>query len=89
MCPKYNKPIKYNAFGVSMGGCEDCRREMVSRKGTPATQFLTRLFDGHDDLFEWIVTTAAAQVRTPHQQVIYLLKTAMRQKLAAGPQTAS
>ena len=89
MCLTHNLPIKFNAKGVSMGGCEECRREIAAMGGHKAKIQLSmhpleRVFAGHDVELEWLYSQAREQVRTPEGQLIYLCKQAMREASVVG-----
>ncbi len=70
MCAKHGKPIKFNRRGYSMGGCEDCRKE-ISASGGAAADPMLRLFKGREELRTWIEAEAQRQVRTPEQQMVW------------------
>lgn len=82
MCTTHNLPIKFNAKGISMGGCEECRREIAAMGGHKAKiqlalNPLERVFAGHTDELEWLCSYAQKQVRTPEGQLIFMVKQAM------------
>jgi hypothetical protein len=87
MCTTHNLPIKFNAKGISMGGCEVCRREIAAMGGhkakiLAAVDPLERIFADHDAELEWLVGVARDQVRTPEGHLVYLVRVAMRQEVA-------
>jgi hypothetical protein len=82
MCITHNLPIKFNAKGISMGGCEECRREIAAMGGHKAKiqlamNPLERVFADHPKELEWLCSHAREQVRSPEGQLIYLCKQAM------------
>jgi hypothetical protein len=82
LCPKHNLPIKYNAKGVSMGGCQACRTEISARGGAKVGEFykippVDRIFEDFPEIGEWIKAQAADSIRTPEQQVVFICKQAM------------
>jgi hypothetical protein len=90
LCAKHGKPIKFNRKGYSMGGCEECRKE-ISASGGAAADPMLRLFKGREELRTWIEAEAQRQVRTPEQQMVWCCLQAFEAATApmqAGPQTA-
>jgi hypothetical protein len=88
VCAKHGKPIKFNRRGVSMGGCEDCRKE-ISACGGAAADPMVRLFKGREELRAWLEAEGHRNCRSPEQQMVYCCLLAYESaEKAAGPQTA-
>jgi len=82
MCLAHNLPIKFYAKGISMGGCEECRREIAAMGGHKAKiqlamNPLERIFADHPAELSWLRDHARDQVRTPEGQLIFLVRSAM------------
>jgi hypothetical protein len=84
LCTRHNRPIRFNRLGVSMGGCEECRREIAAIGGAKtkiqlAQNPIERIFAAYPDKLAWLLETAGSQVRTPEGQLIYLVRQAWEQ----------
>jgi hypothetical protein len=82
LCPVHHLPIKYNVKGVSMGGCIKCRQEIAAMGGyrakiKAAIDPMEKVFESYPDELAWIREVAGCQVRTPEQQLVYLVRQAM------------
>lgn len=85
MCLTHNLPIKFNAKGISMGGCEECRREIAAMGGHKAkiqlaANPLERVFAGYEAELAWLLQLAAEQLRTPAAQLVFLLRQTMQEE---------
>lgn len=79
ICEKHGLPIKYNSKGVSMGGCEQCRRE-ISRAGGSAASLESQLFSGYPEILEYLKREAKDSVRTVKEQIVWCCKKVMQVK---------
>jgi hypothetical protein len=82
MCAKHNLPVKYNCLGVSMGGCQECRREIAAMGGCKARiqaaiDPLERLFADFTEELAWLRAQAESQIREPEKQLVFLVRQAM------------
>lgn len=82
MCLTHNLPIKFNAKGFSMGGCEECRREISALGGHKARIILAqnpleRIFADYSAELAWLYALAGKLVRTPEAQLVFLVRQAM------------